>query len=256
MFGVIQNPQGEALDYSFAPGIKGARTLVVIGHGVTANKDREWALTLSQALMEAGFASLRFSFSGNGNSEGSFEESCPSKGAGDLRAILDAVHDCSVIYVGHSMGAAVGVMVAAEDERLQGLVSLAGMVHTAEFSRRKFGEITPGKDCMWGKPECPLSQIFLDDMVQLKSLQDTATSIHIPWLLIHGDVDSVVPLEESVALEANHRGSRELITLRGADHIFSDAAAGQMAQHVVNWLQKNFSSPQLPFDDIMRGPKT
>ena len=42
------------------------RSLVVIGHGVTGNKERPWALALSAALQAAGISSLRFSFAGNG----------------------------------------------------------------------------------------------------------------------------------------------------------------------------------------------
>ena len=113
MFGEIRNPQGELLDYAFAEGEGGGEQIVVIGHGVTANKDRAWATTLSDALNAAGFASLRFSFSGNGDSEGDFRDSCPTKEVSDLGAVLDAIaasdRDWAVAYAGHSMGAVVGV---------------------------------------------------------------------------------------------------------------------------------------------------
>ena len=40
MFGNIANSSGERLDYSFHEGTAGSRDIVVIGHGVTGNKDR------------------------------------------------------------------------------------------------------------------------------------------------------------------------------------------------------------------------
>ena len=40
MFGQIKNPQGELLDYTFHAGKEGRKAVVLIGHGVTGNKDR------------------------------------------------------------------------------------------------------------------------------------------------------------------------------------------------------------------------
>jgi alpha/beta superfamily hydrolase len=75
----IENRHGERLDFAFEPGSDGRRELCVIGHGVTANKDRAWAVELAEGLAAAGLASLRFSFSGNGESDGDFRESTITK---------------------------------------------------------------------------------------------------------------------------------------------------------------------------------
>ena len=236
MFGIIHNPHGESLEYDFLPGEDGRKELVVIGHGVTANKDREWAITLSNALSSSGYACLRFSFSGNGGSEGRFEDSCPSKEADDLRAVLNATKDWQVTYVGHSMGAAVGVLVAPTDMRILRMVSLGGMVDTAAFAQRKFGGKEPGSSFMWEKPECPLSQIFMDDMMEIGSVETQAQSISIPWLLVHGDADSVVPPEESERLAEQATSTRTFIRMAKTDHVFSGTSADDMAGHVVTWL--------------------
>lgn len=249
MFGEIRNQVGEKLDYSFAPGAEESRELVLIGHGVTANKDREWAVTLADALESAGIASLRFSFSGNGDSEGDFRASCPTKEAADLRAVLDAIGrgtgdagetsgPCVITYVGHSMGAAVGVLVASRDLRIRRLISLGGMVDTADFALRKFGSCVPGVDMMWDKPECPLSNDFLNDMESIGSVEALAPSVQVPWLLVHGTDDTVVPPEES---ERIHRlvGERStLVLMEGVDHVFSGAASTAMASHVLQWMKK------------------
>lgn len=239
MFGEIRNPQGELLDYAFAEGEGGGEQVVVIGHGVTANKDRDWATTLSAALNAAGVATLRFSFSGNGESEGDFGASCPTKEVADLGAVLDAItaneRDWAIAYAGHSMGGAVGVQRAFIDPRIEMLISLAGMVDTADFARRKFGDVTPGEGFMWDKPECPLSQAFLDDMNLIGSVEKLADQVQVPWLLVHGTEDTVVPLEESERM-AERGADTELITLEGADHVFSDDAAALMSEAVVEWL--------------------
>lgn len=241
MLDLIRNPAGEVLDFTLhLPPSGEPRSAVAIGHGVTANKERPWARTLAEALAADGHAALRFSFAGNGESQGDFGESCPSKEVEDLGAVLDALSDHPVlgatplVYVGHSMGAAVGVLRASRDERLAALVSLAGMVDTAAFARRKFGSLVPG-DLMWDKPECPLSQRFLDDMQAIGSVEPLAERIAIPWLLIHGSADSVVPPEESERIASRAAGPVELLLLEGADHVFSESAP-TLAAEVADWL--------------------
>jgi pimeloyl-ACP methyl ester carboxylesterase len=240
-FGTLHNGAGERLDYTCASGAgpDASGPLVVIGHGVTANKDRAWALTLERALSAAGFASLRFSFSGNGESEGEFGQSTVSKEVADLGAILDAVaaESRTLVFVGHSMGGAVGVLRAAEDDRIRALVSIAGMVDCADFAQRKFGQLTPDQDLMWDKPECPLSTAFMEDMAQLGSVVEQGARIAVPWLLVHGDADTVVPATESVSIaEAARATQPTLVQLPGADHLFSGDDEARMAHTVATWL--------------------
>ena len=74
MLGEIKNRHGERLDYTFHEGEKGSKNIVVLGHGVTGNKDRPFVVALGEGLEAAGFPALRFSFSGNGASEGKFTD--------------------------------------------------------------------------------------------------------------------------------------------------------------------------------------
>ena len=89
--GTIRNAQGERLDVSYQPGAGTPpgvpEAIVVIAHGVTAHKDRPLLIALADALSEAGLASLRVSFAGNGASEGRFEDAVPSKEVGDLGSV-------------------------------------------------------------------------------------------------------------------------------------------------------------------------
>ena len=197
MFGDIVNAQGESLDCAFHEGGSGADALVVLGHGVTGNKDRPFLVVLAEALAEAGLPTVRFSFSGNGDSGGQFVDSTISKEVDDLGAVLDAAGERAICYVGHSMGGAVGVLRASRDERIRLLVSLAGMVHTTAFNEREFGEVEPDAGCMWDEPECPLSRAYVDDMNSIGTVVDRAGAIQVPWLLVHGSEDDVVPVGDS-----------------------------------------------------------
>ena len=238
MFDDIRNAQGERLDATFHPGAEGSKDLLVLGHGVTANKDRPFLLALAEGAAAAGIACLRFSFSGNGGSEGRFEESTISKEVEDLGAVLDACDGWRVCYAGHSMGGAVGVSRASADSRITALVSLAGMVDCAGFAQRKFGDQEPGSSFMWDKPDCPLSQTYMDDMAALGSLVEKGRDISVPWLLVHGDADTVVLPQDATHILAVAGDNAQLVTLAGADHVFSDTATPQMVDAVVPWLQR------------------
>lgn len=242
MFGAIRNGQGERLDYSFHAGEKDSRNIVLLGHGVTGNKDRPFVVALARGLAGAGIAALRFSFSGNGDSEGEFTASNISKEVGDLGAVLDALDGYTICYAGHSMGAAVGVLRAAEDRRISFLVSLAGMVHTGAFARREFGDVVPGEGCMWDEPDCPLSRSFLDDLTGIHTVVKQAEKISAPWLLVHGTRDDVVPIQDSRDIFAAANEPKQLVPIDAADHVFSADATAEMVNLVAAWTRDRFSS--------------
>ncbi len=235
----IRNALGVRLDYAFHGGGDRSRPVVVVGHGVTGNKDRPWAEALCEGLAAAGASALRFSFAGNGNSEGEFRECTVSKEVPDLGEVLDAVEEegfKSVVYAGHSMGGAVGVLRAAEDARIGRLISLAGMVHTAKFAAVEFGDQTPDAGCMWEDENCPLSSAFVDDMNAIGDMLHCAEKITVPWLLVHGTEDDVVPIGESREIAARAGANATLVEIPGANHVFSGEGLAPMIKAVTNWL--------------------
>jgi pimeloyl-ACP methyl ester carboxylesterase len=242
----IKNTQGEKLDYAFHGDASALNRIVLIGHGVTGNKDRPWAVALAEALATAGVNALRFSFSGNGESEGDFRESTISKEVADLGAVIDAVKDAGygeVMFAGHSMGGAVGVIRAAGDSRIDKLISLAGMVHTAKFAEVEFADQTPDQGLMWDEEGCPLSSTFIDDMKMIDSTLSLGSQIQIPWLLVHGTEDDVVPIEESREIFSSTSGSglaqnRQLIELPGAGHVFAEDGLPAMIDAVLGWVRQ------------------
>lgn len=240
----VFNAEGELLDLAFHEGKPGGPDrgdrLVVLGHGVTAHKDRPLLTSLAGYLAERGWPCVRFSFSGNGASEGRFEESTLSKEVGDLTAVVDQLGvGKKVAYVGHSMGAAVGALTAARDERLRVMVSLAGMVYTREFGEREFGDVVAGEGVMWEDPEFPLSEAFVQDLEWVGDVLPAVKELRLPWLLLHGLADDVVFPRDSRDLSARLRGPNELVEIEGADHLFSgyeEAVCGEVAR----WLESHF----------------
>lgn len=237
----IKNKFNENLDYEFHDSDN--PWVVVIGHGVTAHKDRPLVLDTVQALRAANFSTLHFSFSGNGHSEGRFEDATISKELDDLDAVLSFLEDKKQIaYIGHSMGGAVGVLKAANDVRIQRLITHAGMVETKHFYTAEFGDLKPDIALMWDEPHCPLSSAFKKDLCE--TIASTAASIpHIrqAWLLLHGTQDSVVPISDSQKAHALCAHS-EMVTIEGGDHLFNKSARDDLLKITVEWLIRNTNS--------------
>lgn len=234
----IRNRRGERLDFAFHDGGGPDPTLVVFGHGVTGSKDRPLLVALAEHLAREGVHVLRFSFSGNGASEGRFEEATLTKEVEDLGSVLDALPGWQVGYAGHSMGGAIGVLRAGEDRRIRFLISLAGMAHPAAFAEREFARVTPGAGNMWDDPDCPLSAAFLADMRRVGSVSAFAGRISVPWLLVHGLADDLVPPQDSRDLFALATEPKRLVEIPEADHVFSEPHAATVAEVMVSWVRE------------------
>lgn len=236
---VIRNNSGEKIDYSFHD--SESETVVIIGHGVTGNKDRPLVVALGEGLAASGISVLRFSFSGNGDSEGRFIDSTITKELSDLNAVIDAVEaeGKRVIYAGHSMGGAVGVSVAAVDKRIEALISLSGMVNTKKFAETEFGEVIPDEGNMWDDEDCPLSQVFMDDLRGIDTLVEKGSQIDVPWLLVHGTADDVVLIDDTHDIFERAGHGKEKLIIEGSDHVFSDSEHMKaMVDGVLSWIQE------------------
>jgi pimeloyl-ACP methyl ester carboxylesterase len=235
----LANTSGEKLDHTFHPG-NNRGTLLILGHGVTGNKDRPLMVALAEGLSECGWPCLRISFSGNGLSEGRFQESTITKELADLKAVLDTVpQEIRIAYAGHSMGGAVGVLTAATDPRIRALVSLAGMTQTAAFAEREFGMVKPDEGCMWDEESCPLSTHFMEDMRRIGNTLAAAAEATCPWLLIHGDADDVVPIQDGLEAFAAANCEKEWLAVEGGEHSFGEESYPRIIEAMDRWFTKH-----------------
>ena len=221
--------------------------LLIFCHGYKGFKDwGAWNL-FAKTFAASGIAVLKFNFSHNGGTVEqpidfpdleAFGHNNYTKELDDLNQVLDWVettysthpniNPLKINLVGHSRGGGIATLKAAEDSRVKTLVSLAGV---SDFDSRfpKGADLEVWKSTgvhfvMNGrtKQQMPHYYQFYEDFVANASrltIQTAAKKLKQPHLIIHGDTDTSVGLEEAFALHQWNPES-ELIVFEGANHVF------------------------------------
>jgi putative redox protein len=170
---------------------------------------------------ETGWAVLTFNFRGTGASEGDFSI---DGWLSDLRHAVTVMSERSdvggVWLAGSSTGGSLSILLAADDERVRGVATLAAPASFSEWAlhpdrlladARTLGIIRhhdfPPDPAAWGKR-----------FAELSPLEAAARIAPRPLLLIHGENDEVVPITDARALFEAGFGNADLRTVAGAGH--------------------------------------
>jgi pimeloyl-ACP methyl ester carboxylesterase len=222
-----------------------AASAVILCHGMESNKESEKLVAMSRQLAERGMLALRFDFACAGESGGKFEEITYSGEAEDLRAAYDFVlryKPKKIGVVGSSMGGTVALLFAAEEQNVAALVTIAAPVHPERFSERLS---TPEDTEQWraqGFIEYHgrrLNVSLLHDL-EVLDVPKAARKISCPVLVIHGDKDDIVPVEEGHELFAELAAPKRLCIIEGSGHRLTEPAHLQKAlAESIDWLTQN-----------------
>jgi uncharacterized protein len=221
--------------------------LVIVIHGFKGFKDWGCFPWIGRTLADNGLAAAVINLSHNGvgaNPEtferlDLFERDTWSKRLHDLRQVIDAAQAGALNgkarpnpgrlgLLGHSMGGGLAILAAAKDERVRGIVTLAGVntpnripMELAEPALKALGHV-PIENARTGQI-MPVGQEFFDDLkqhAQAFDIQAAAAMLHIPWLLVHGSADETVPLQEAHDLLERAGDNARLLTIQDAGHTF------------------------------------
>lgn len=219
----VKGPEGElsykiTLPKGFNPATDHC-PMVILMHGIFANKGINPMPALARGLAKAGIASIRFDFNGHGNSQGRMQDMTIGKELADARAIWDYVSRLPYVdgigLLGHSQGGVVASMtagqLAAAGITPDGVVLIApGSVIKEACQGGKFFNATfdpadpPEFIRCWGFMK--LGREYLLTTQQL-DIYGTAAAYKGPVLLLHGSRDGIVPLwcsEKFLEAYGNH----------------------------------------------------
>ncbi len=224
------------------------KPIVIFCHGYKGFKDwGAWDL-MAKTFAEAGFFFIKFNFSHNGGTVEqpidfpdleAFGNNNYTKELDDLETVIDWIQSNNdynkeadsknINLIGHSRAGGIVTIKSEEDQRVKNVVSLAGV---SNFGKRTS---TTGNLEQWKKDgvkyvmngrtkqQMPHYYQFYEDFIQNEerlTIRRAVSNLKIPYLIIHGNKDTSVLIDEAHQLHQWNSES-QLEIVEGADHVFN-----------------------------------
>lgn len=253
---------------------------VLVVHGFKGFKDWGFFPFLCDRMADAGLAALRVNLSGCGIRGGgdrfddpvAFERQTIES---DLRDVAEACRflrgrmrgagtaPIPLGLFGHSRGGAAALIHAAEDRSIASLATWSSIAGWDRYGPEavaawKRGESVPVANARTGQI-LPLGAGFWNDLEANRNRYDLiarAAELDRPWLIVHGDQDETVPVEEARELHRAARGPASggrvrLHEVHGAGHTFGAVHPFEGAppplleatRETVEWFRGTLRSP-------------
>lgn len=220
------------------------RSAVVVCHGFKGFRTWGFFPPLARALARRGFAAVTFDFSHNGvGADGVdfsaldlFERNTHTRNVDEIRLVIDSLRGGVILprsprrigLFGHSRGGGEAVLAAAEDPRVDALVTWAPISDIParwtpeQVERWKRGETVEIVNARTGQA-MPIGPGYWRDVqmnLERLDIRAAAAMLDIPWLIVHGEADTSVPAGEGQALFEAAGEDTELLLIEGAGHTF------------------------------------
>ncbi|MEM9463660.1 MAG: alpha/beta hydrolase, partial [Myxococcota bacterium] len=223
----------------------------LFAHCFTCSKNLNATVQISRALVRAGFAVLRFDFTGLGSSEGRFEDSTFSGNVGDLVAaarFLAAKHRAPQLLVGHSLGGAAVLRAAASLPSVQAVATVGAPAHPEHVTRmltsaRPQIEATGRAEVDLAGRRFTITREFLDDLHE-QPMRDAIAGLGRPLLVLHAPRDQTVGIDNASRIFAAARHPKSFVSLDDADHLLTRAPdAAFVGSVIATWAARYLDAP-------------
>ena len=231
-------------DIRYTPG-KRHTALMVVSHSFMAFKDWGFFPHVCREFVRRGYCTISFNFSWNGvaghgrkiSEFDKFSRNTFSRELEDLGFILQAIRERAIlpaaveqaplVLFGHSRGGGISLLRAAMEKDIAAIVTWSAV---ATFERW-----TDHQRSLWrSRGSLPLARsatvsplcLGLDLLADLESHREAldllraARLIRIPWLIVHGSEDMVVPIREAEALR-HASPAAEMVPVEGVGHLLN-----------------------------------
>lgn len=236
---------------------------LVFVHGFKGFKDWGFCPYLGSYFSEKGYFVITFNFSHNGVAKNSinfdeldkFANNTFSKEIEEINLIIKLYQDeffgvknkySKIGLLGHSRGGGDAIIAASINNRISALVTWSAIAKIDRYSERQkkewrekgYFEITNART----KQIMRLNKILLDDIEENKdnslSIKKALSKINIPYLIVHGDQDLAVPINEAEQIYLwSNKEKTEFFKISGTGHTFE--------------IKHPFEGSSKPFDNVL-----
>ncbi len=231
---LLEQPEGEV------------RAAAIFAHCFTCSKDILAARLIARTLAKAGFAVLRFDFTGLGHSEGEFANTNFTSNIADLRQAALALEKrvaAPSLIIGHSLGGAAVLAAAKHLPSVRAVTTIGAPADPAHVLHNLGPAICDIEKS--GEAEVTLAgrafrvqKHFLDD-VRAHNLDADIADLKRAILVLHAPADQTVGIENAAHIFARAKHPKSFVSLDSANHLLTSADDARYAANVIAaWVSR------------------
>ena len=227
-------PEGEPVGYA------------LFAHCFTCTKDVLAASRIARELKECGIATLRFDFTGLGDSCGDFSDTNFSTNVLDIIAAADFMNEKNApvsILIGHSLGGSAVLAAAKSIPSAKAVVSIGSpceVSHVLEHlgdDREKILKDGQANVCLTGRPFVIKKQ-FVED-AQKTDIKNCVKNLGKALLVMHAPLDDIVGIENAAKIFQWAHHPKSYISLDNADHLITKKDDAAYAARIISvWARR------------------
>jgi uncharacterized OsmC-like protein/pimeloyl-ACP methyl ester carboxylesterase len=248
----FDNAAGVALHGILHEAVGDTRALAVFAHCFTCTARSKAAVTISRQLARLGIATLRFDFTGLGESDGDFASSNFTTSVADLTAAAKALEErCGMpveLLVGHSLGGTAVLAAALALPQVRAVATLGAPArpdHVAKLIRESTVASHDDRlEVNLGGQSFTIARQLFDDL-SAHALPERVAELRAALLVMHAPLDGIVEIANATEIFLNAKHSKSFVSLDHADHLLTSEADAQYAARVIStWSQHYLSTPE------------
>ena len=219
----------------------------VYTHCFTCSKDIPAAFHICKTLARNHIATLRFDFTGLGDSEGDFSDTTFSTNISDIISASDFLltnYQPPKLLVGHSLGGTAAIGAAAQLDNIKAVTTIASphkpshvLNHFQEVKKTLQRKLETTIDLM-GR-EFTIKKQLLDD-IELFDNKEIIESLAKPILIMHSPEDKTVSIQEASNLFIAAKHPKSFISLCSIDHLISEKTDAQYIGNLISSWAHNY----------------
>ncbi len=204
------------------------RAYALFAHCFTCSKNLKVVGHITSSLAKMGITTLRFDFTGLGESDGEFANTNFSSNVDDLIAAANYMEgelNAPSLLIGHSLGGAAVIHAASQLSAVKAVATIgapADPKHVKENFSMHLDEIEETGEAtveLAGRP-FKIKKQFLDDL-QATAMEDKIKNLEKALLIMHAPTDNTVGIDNAARLYQKAKHPKSFISLHEADHLLT-----------------------------------